>query len=97
MAEGGSPVMAGSRLLEAQLSRFPSELLDRPCTKSHLGKLVQCVDLETMLMMAANLELDGVQVKDIRDSYPLMPAVQRLEMLKQSQTTYKCVHCASLR
>ena len=94
MAEGGSRVMAGSQLA-VQLSRFPADLLDRPCTESHMGKVAQCIDLETMLIMAAELELDNVQVKDIRDSYPLMPVIQRLEMLKRSQTTYRCVHYAS--
>ena len=90
MAEGGgSPITAAASQLQAQLSRFPSDLLDRPITESHLGKLVHCLNLETVLKMAAELGLDDVQVDDIRDAWPRKPAIQRLEMLKRSQTTYR--------
>ena len=89
MAEGGgSPIMAAGSRLRAQLSKFPLDLLDRTITESHLGKLVHCLNLETVLIMAAELGLGGVQVDDIRDAWPRKPAVQRLEMLKRSQATY---------
>ena len=78
--------------LQTHLSRFPFDLLDRSCTESHLGKLVQCINLETMLIMAADLGLTDVQVDDIRDSWPGKPALQRLEMLKRSKTTYRYVY-----
>ena len=97
MAEGRSPVVAASGL-QTQLSRFPSEVLDRACVESHLGKLVHCIDIETMELMATdNLDLSGVEVDDIRHSHPLKPAVQRLEMFKkwqekkQSEATYRYV------
>ena len=98
MAEGvGSPVTAAGSQLQAQLSRFPSaDLLERPITESHLGKLVHCLNLETVLIMAAELGLTDVQVDDVKLSYPGEPLLQRLEMLKRSQTTYRCVHCDSL-
>ena len=80
---------AGSRKLQAQLSKFPIDLLDRPITESHLGKLVHCLNLETVLIMAAELGLTDVQVDDVRDAWPRKPAVQRLEMLKRSRTTYR--------
>ena len=90
MAEGvGSPVMAAGSLLQAQLSRFPIDLLDRPITESHLGKLVHCLKLETVPIMAAELGLTDVQVDDIKLSHPGEPLLQRLEMLKRSQTTYR--------
>ena len=74
-----------------QLSRLPIDLLDRPITESHLGKLVHCLNLETVLIMAPGLGLTDVQVDDIRDAWPGKPAVQRLEMLKRCQTTYRWV------
>ena len=85
----GSPVMAAGSQLQAQLSRFPIDLLDRPITDSNLGKLIHCFNLETVLLMAPELGLTDVQVDDIRDAWPRKPAVQRLEMLKRSQTTYR--------
>ena len=87
--------MAGS-WLQTPLSRFPSELLDRVCVESHLGKLVHCINLETMLIMATDLGLTDVEVDDIRDSWPGKPALQRLEMLKRSRTTYRYVHMIHL-
>ena len=85
MAEGRPPVMAASRL-QTQLSRFPSSLLDRPCLESHLGKLVQCIDLETMVIMAtADLELTRVEVDDIQRAWPREPVVQRMKILNKWQ------------
>lgn len=78
--------------LQSQLSRFSSELLDRPCPQSHLGKLVHLLNLETVMLMAANLGLADVDVDDVRDSLPGKPAAQRLEMLKRSKTTYRYVY-----
>ena len=85
----GSAVATSSR--QTHFSRFPFELLDRTCTESHIGKLVHCINLETMLVMTADLGLTDVEVDDIRDSWPGKPAIQRLEMLKQSRTTYRYV------
>ena len=90
MAEGRPPVMVASHL-QTQLSRFPSSLLDRPCLESHLGKLVRLLSSETVMLMAADLGLAGVDVDDVRDSLPWKPAAQRLEMLKRSQATYRYV------
>ena len=81
--------MAADGELQAQLSEFSIDLLDRLITESHLGKLVHCINLETVLIMAAELGLSDVQVDDIRDAWPGKPAVQRLEMLTRSQTTYR--------
>ena len=75
--------------VQTHLSRFPSDLLDRQCTESHLGKLVHCINLDTMFIMAADLGLTHVEVDDIRDSWPGKPALQRLEMLKRSRITYR--------
>ena len=75
--------------LQTHLSRFPFTLLDRPCIESHLGKLVHCINLETMIIMAADLGLTDVEVDDIRDSWPGKPALLRLEILKRSRTTYR--------
>ena len=82
--------------LQSQLSRFSSDLLDHQCSESHLGKLVQLIDMETMELMATDsLELTRVEVDDIRHSHPLKPVVQRLEMFKkwlekkQSEATYR--------
>ena len=46
MAEGDVSRVAAR--LEDQLSKFPAELLDRPCVESHLGKLVH--DIDTCLL-----------------------------------------------
>ena len=90
MAEVQSSVSAvATSSLHTHLSRFSFELLDRQCTESHLGKLVHCINLETMLIMAADLGLTDIEVDDIRDSWPGKPALQRLEMLKRSRTTYR--------
>ena len=83
--------------LEEQLSKFPDELLDHPCAKSHLGKLVHVIDTESMVLLATDLELLAVEVDDIRTAWPRKPAVQRLEMFKRwqqknrSQATYRWV------
>ena len=77
--------MATSRL-QTQLSRFPSSLLDRPCLESHLGKLVQCIDLETMVIMAtADLELTRVEVDKIQSAWPREPAIQELKIFNKWQ------------
>ena len=82
--------------LQTQLSRFPSHLLDRPCTESHLGKLVHCIEVETMVIMAtAELELTQVEVDDIQRAWPREPATQKLKIFnmwqekKQSEATYR--------
>ena len=82
--------------LEEQLSKFPAHLLDVPCAESHLGKLVHCITIDTMVMMAADLGLTDVEVEDIREIWPRNPPKQRLEILKkwqqknQSQATNRC-------
>ena len=43
--------------LHSQFLRFPGDLLDRPCLESHLGKLVHFIDVDTMVIVAAELEL----------------------------------------
>ena len=82
--------------LEEQLSRFPSELLDRLCIESHLGEIVHDLDTETIVTLLANdLELSTVEVHDIESSWPEKSTAQQLELLKnlkaekKSQITYK--------
>ena len=93
MAEGDASL--GFLSLEEQLSKFPSELLDRPCIESHLGKVVHDIDSETIVFLATDLALSAVEVEDIQTSWPGKPAAQRLELLKKwkeeknSQITYK--------
>ena len=88
---------ARSTSLVAQLSRFPGNLLDRPCLECHLGKLVHFIDVETMVIMAAEFELTRVEVDDIQSAWPTKPALQKLKMfnkwqeIKQSEATYRCV------
>ena len=87
----------GGLSLEEQLSKFPACLLDVPCAESHLGKLVHLIDTESMVLLATDLGLTDVEVKDVREIWPKKPAVQRLEMFKtwqqknQSQATYRWV------
>ena len=90
--------MAGRGVrLEEQLSKFPVQLLDRPCAESHLGKLVHTIDTESMVLLATDLDLLAVEVDDIQTAWPRKPAVQRLEMFKkwqqknQSKATYRWV------
>ena len=96
MAEGGVSRVVGLSL-EEQLSMFPTELLDRPCAESHLGKLVHMIDTESMMLLATDLELLAVEVDDIQTAWPRKPVVQRLEMFKKwqqkntSQATYRWV------
>ena len=93
----GEEGVCGIINLEEQLSKFPSELLDRPCAESHLGKLVHEIDTKSMMLLATELELSAVEVDDIQTAWPRKPAVQRLEMFKkwlqkkQSQATYRLV------
>ena len=71
MAEGGlirSGVTVGLGL-EEQLSKFPAHLLDRPCTESHLGKLVHCITTDAMVLMAADLGLTAVEIDDVRTAW----------------------------
>ena len=81
--------------LEEELSRFPTPLLDRQCSESHLAKLVGCIDTESMEMMAPDLELTPVEVNDIQISWPRQPSKQRLIMFntwiqkKSSRATYR--------
>lgn len=95
MADGRVSIMAAR--LEEELSRFPSDLLDRPCFECHLAKLVRCIDSGTMELMAIDLELTTVEVDDIKTAWPRKPAQQRMEMFKtwreknKSQATYRCV------
>ena len=96
MAESDAPFV-GSRFLslEEQLSKFPSELLDRLCIESHLGKVVHDIDTETIIFLATFLELSAVEVDGIRTSWQGQSAAQRLELLKKwkeqkmLQVTYK--------
>jgi hypothetical protein len=96
MAESGISGVVGLSL-EKQLSKFPAYLLDRPCTESHLGKLVHMIDTESMVMLATDLELSAVEVHDLQTAWPRNPAIQRLEMFKkwrqknQSKATYRYV------
>ena len=101
MAEGGvSGVVRSCWLsLEEQLSKFPAHLLDRPCTESHLGKLVHCITTDAMVLMAADLGLTDVEIDDVRTAWQTSkPAVQRLKMFKmwqekyQSLAMYRCVY-----
>ena len=90
-------VDVGVNRLEEQLSKFPAQLLDRPCAESHLGKLVQCLTSDTMVLLATDLGLSDVEVEDIREIYPRNPPKQRLKMFKvwlqknQSQAMYRWV------
>ena len=94
-SKGG--VLARADSLEKQLSKFPSQLLDRQCVESHLGKLVHVIDSVTMEMMASDLDLSQVEVDDIQSSWERKPVKQRLEMFKKwleknkSQATYRWV------
>lgn len=96
MAEGLVTIKAPT--LEEELSRFPSQLLDRQCFESHLAKLVRCIESETMVIMAPDLGLTLVEVDDIQTAWPRKPAIQRLAMFKkwqeknQSQATYRSVN-----
>ena len=96
MAEGGVPGILDLSL-ESQLSKFPAELLDRPCVESHLGKLVHVIDTKSMMLLATDLELSAVEVDDIQTAWPRKPVVQRLEMFKkwqqkkETQATYRLV------
>ena len=104
MAQGGdvSVVGIGVNRLEEQLSKFPAQLLDRPCAESHLGKLVHCLTTETMLLLVPDLGLSDVEVEDIREICPRSPPKLRLEMFKrwqqknQSQATYRWVMVSCL-
>ena len=95
MAEGGVVRRYGGLSLEEQLSKFPAQLLDIPCAESHLGKLVHMIDTESMVLLATDLGLSDVEVKDAQEIWPRKPAIQRLEMFKmwqqknQSQATYR--------
>ena len=98
MATRSRGVLAiGGLSLEEQLSEFPAHLLDIPCAESHLGKLVHLIDAESMVLLATDLGLTDVEVKDVREIWPRKPAAQRLEMFKtwqqknQSQATYRWV------
>ena len=95
MAEEQSLTL-GDNSLCTQLSKFPAVLLDRPCTETHLVKLVHCIEVETMVIMAtAELELTQVEVDDIQTAWPRDPVIQRLKIFnkwqekKQSEATYR--------
>ena len=82
--------------LHSQLSRFASDLLDRPCTESHLGKLVHCIEVDIMVIMAtAELELTRVEVDNIQRAWSREPAIQKLRTFniwqekKRSKATYR--------
>ena len=81
--------------VEEELSRFPNDILDRPCFECHLAKLVRCIDSGTMELMAIDLELTTVEVDDIKTVWPRKPAQQRMEMFKtwreknKAQATYR--------
>ena len=83
--------------LQTQLSRFPSDILHRQCVESHLGKLVHCIEMETMVIMAPELELTHVEVDDIQTAWPREPAIQKLKIFNkwqekmQSEATYRYV------
>ena len=94
MAEERLPIVASS-VLHTRLSRFPTDILDCPCTESHLGKLVHCIEVETMVIVAAELELTRVEVDDIQRAWPREPAIQKLKIFnkwqenKRSEATYR--------
>lgn len=92
MAEGGVCQVVS---LEEQLSRFPTELLDRTCAESHLGKLVHSIDKKGIVSLATHFEMLPAEIDGIQSTWPKMSAVQRLETFKtwqqknKSQATYR--------
>ena len=97
MAERGVSRVVVGLSLEEQLSKFPAELLDRPCAESVLGKLVHHIITDTMVLLATDLGLSDVEVEDIQEIWPKNPVKHRLEMFKKwqqkntSQATYRWV------
>lgn len=99
MAESDASKMdISTRLLtlEEHLSKFPLELLDRPCVESHLGKIIHEIDTGTITRLATDLEFSAVKVDNIQSLWPEKSASQRLELLKtcikgekKSHITYK--------
>ena len=85
MAEGGVSRVIVGLSLEEQLSKFPAELLDRPCAESVLGKLVHHITTDTMVLLATDLGLSDVEVEDIQEIWPKNPVKRRLEMFKKWQ------------
>ena len=85
------------RSLEEQLSKFPTELLDRQCFESHLGKLVHHITTDATVMMATDLGLSDVEVEDCQLNFAWIrnPAKQRLQIFKKwqekksSEATYR--------
>lgn len=99
MAEGGSVWrdLVGSPSREEHLSKFPHELLDRPCAEAHLGELVHVISTEAMLLVCPDLGVSDEEVEGIREIWPRNPPKQRLAMFKKwqqkkpSQATYRWV------
>ena len=95
MAEGGvSRVVNRPLSLGEQLSKFPAELLDSLCVKSHLVKLTECFS-EWQSHLSMSLELTAVEVEDVEWAWPREPARQRVEIFRRwrnklaSQATYR--------
>ena len=94
MADGGVCRDITGLSLEEQLSKFPAELLDRPCADAHQVKLTECFS-EWQSHLCTSLQLTTVEVDDIERAWPREPAMQRVKMFRRwqnkllSQATYR--------
>jgi hypothetical protein len=100
MAEGGICQDNQVVSLEEQLSRFPTELLDCACAESHLGKLVHMVDVKSVVLLAAHIQLLPAEIDGIRSTWPKMSAIERLDIFKtwhknKTKPTYRYVYIES--
>ena len=93
MAEGRF-VLVKPLSFHEQLSKFPSKILDDPCSESHLIKLTDHFS-KWQAHLATNLGLTSVEVEDIEFNWPRDTARQRVEMFRKwrqkmkFQATYK--------
>ena len=84
MAEGGvSRVVDSPPSLAKQFSKFPAELLDGPCSESHLVKLTEC--FSDWQIISTGLELSKVEIQDIENNWPRNATRQRLEVFRKWQ------------
>ena len=78
MAEGGEVCTSS---LEAQLSKFPTELFDAPCTDAHLVRLSQSI--AEWRDLSPYLHLSPAEERGILTAFPpATPARQRIDMLR---------------
>ena len=78
MAEGGEVCTSS---LEVQLSKFPTELLDTPCTDAHLVRLSQSI--AEWRDLSPYLHLSPAEERGILIAFPpATPARQRIDMLR---------------